>query len=251
MKIIAAEKVKIKFYLLTILIFIFSTLIVGSGYIIKKATVNVSANNSNFNKTVIIDAGHGGPDGGTSADDGTVEKDINLQIAHKLNKILMSMGVETVMIRTEDISIHDDTAETIRQKKVSDLKNRLDILNNTDNSIFVSIHQNHYSSSKYSGAQIFYSKNNPQSYELAESIRLPIVTYLQTDNTREIKQSGSEIYLLNNAQAPAVMVECGFLSNWSDTQNLKNEKYQQKLAFVIAIGITDYILNTEEFTNGT
>lgn len=251
MKIIAAEKIKIRFYLLITLIFIFSTLIIGSGYVIKKATVNVSASNSHFNRTVIIDAGHGGPDGGTSADDGTLEKDINLQIAHKLNKILMAMGVETVMIRTEDISIHDDSAETIRQKKVSDLKNRLDILNNTDNSIFVSIHQNHFSSSKYSGAQIFYSKNNPQSHKLAESIRLPIVTFLQTDNTREIKRSGSEIYLLNNAQAPAVMVECGFLSNWSDTQNLKNEKYQQNLAFVIAIGITDYILNTEEFTNGT
>ena len=250
MKIIANEKIKIKFILSLSLIFIFSTLIIGTKYVIKKTAVDASAGSSSF-KTVIIDAGHGGPDGGTSGDDGTLEKDLNLQIAHKLNDILQSMGIETVMTRTEDISIHDDTAETIRQKKVSDLKNRLSIINNTDDAIFVSIHQNHFSSSKYSGTQVFYSKNNPLSKNLAESIRLPIVSYLQSSNTREIKKSGSEIYLLNNAQAPAVMVECGFLSNWAETQKLKDEEYQQKLAFIIAIGIADYFINTEDVQNGT
>lgn len=250
MKIIAPKKVKIKFYLTFALIIIFSTLIIGSKYVIEKTAVDASAGSSSF-KTVIIDAGHGGPDGGTSADDGTLEKHINLQIAHKLNDILQSMGVETVMIRTEDISIHDENATTIREKKVSDLKNRLSIINNTDDAVFVSIHQNHYSSSKYSGAQVFYSKNNPLSENLAEAIRLPIVSYLQSGNTREIKKSGSEIYLLNNAQAPAVMVECGFLSNWADTQNLKDENYQQRLAFTIAVGIADYFINTEESQNGT
>lgn len=250
MRIIAPKKIKIKFYLVLALAVIFSSLIAGTKYVADKKAVDVSAGTDSF-KTVIIDAGHGGIDGGTSADDGTVEKTINLQIAHKLNNILQSMGIETVMTRTEDVSIHDESAKTIRQQKVSDLKNRLNIINNTDDSIYVSIHQNHYSSPKYKGSQIFYSKNNPLSKTLAESIRLPVVSYLQPDNTREIKQSGSEIYLLNNANTPAVMVECGFLSNKDDTINLKDENYQQELAFIIAIGITDYFINTEEVQNGT
>ena len=161
------------------------------------------------------------------------------------------MGIKTVMVRTEDVSIHDDSASTIRQKKISDLKNRLSIINNTENSVFVSIHQNHFSSSKYCGTQVFYSKNNPYSKDLAESIRQSVISYLQKNNTREIKKSGSEIYLLNNAQAPAVMIECGFLSNYTDTQNLKSEEYQQKIAFIIAIGILDYLNKMEDFQNGT
>ena len=250
LKVIAPKKIKIKFYLSLILLFIFSTLIIGTRYVINKAAIDVSSNN-NISQTVIIDAGHGGPDGGTSADDGTLEKHINLEIAHKLNDVLQSMGIKTVMVRTEDVSIHDESASTIRQKKISDLKNRLSIVNNTENSVFVSIHQNHFSSPKYSGTQVFYSKNNPCSKDLAESIRQSVISYLQKDNTREIKKSGSEIYLLNNAQAPAVMVECGFLSNYTDTQNLKNEDYQQKIAFIIAIGILDYLNKMEDFQNGT
>lgn len=250
MRIIAPKKIKIRFYLSFALIFIFSTLAVLSRISFSDTAVNVSANNNSY-KAIIIDAGHGTPDGGTSAKDGTLEKDLNLQIAHKLNQILQSMGYETVMTRSDDNSIHDDSANTIRQKKISDLKNRLDIINNTDNAIFVSIHQNYYSSPQYSGAQVFYSKNNPHSKKLAESIRLPIISYLQTDNSREIKKSGSEIYLLNNATTPAVMVECGFLSNSNDTEKLKDENYQQKLAFTIAIGVVDFINETEEFQNGT
>ena len=250
MKIIAPKKIKIKFYLSVILIFIFSVLFFGTKYVINKAAVDVSTLNQ-AQKTVINDAGHGGPDGGTSAADGTLEKHINLEIAHKLNNILQSMGIETIMIRTDDVSIHDDGASTIRQKKISDLKNRLNIINNTENVVFVSIHQNHFSASQYKGTQVFYSKNNPDSKKLAESIRQSVISYLQKDNTREIKKSGSEIYLLNNAQAPSVMVECGFLSNYTDTQNLKDKNYQQKIAFSIAIGISDYLNKTEDFQNGT
>ena len=155
------------------------------------------------------------------------------------------MGVETKMTRTDDISIHNSTAKTIREKKVSDIKNRLKIINETDNSIFVSIHQNHFSVSKYNGTQVFYSKNNPLSQSLANSIRQPIITYLQPENSREIKESGSEIYLLHHAQKPAVMIECGFLSNFEETQKLKDKSYQKKLAFLIAIGIFDYLNSSE------
>lgn len=245
MKIIASKKIKSRLYLLIILISILSGLTVGNQLVNHFTAIDVSSNNL-IQKTVIIDAGHGGPDGGTSAADGTLEKDINLQIAIKLNEILGSMGIKTLMTRNEDVSIHDETAETIRQKKVSDIKNRLKMINETEEAVFVSIHQNHFSNSKYSGTQVFYSKNHPHSQTLANYIRLPIISILQPENSREIKQSGSEIYLLYHAKNPAVMVECGFLSNENETQKLKNNQYQQKLAFLIALGIVDYLKTTEE-----
>ena len=243
MRIIAPTKIKVKFALFVALFSILSGLIIGLKAVEKLKAVDASVQN-NAVKTVIIDAGHGGPDGGTSSEDGVLEKDINLQISIKLNEILESMGVKTIMTRTQDISIHEQSATTIREKKISDIKNRLKIINETDDAVFVSIHQNHYSESKYSGTQVFYSKNDPQSQALANSIRLPIITYLQTENTREIKQSGTDIYLLYHAQKPAVMVECGFLSNYEETQRLKDDSYQQQLAFLIAIGIMDYFKNT-------
>lgn len=244
MKVIAPNKIKIRFYLSIVLVIIFSALTVGSHIIDKFAVDTVSSDNLQ-NKTIIIDAGHGGIDGGTSASDGTVEKDLNLQISLKINEILKSMGIKTAMTRTDDASLNDQNASTIRQKKVSDIKNRLAIINETDDAVFVSIHQNHFSQEKYSGAQVFYSKNNPQSQVLAEKIRFQLISVLQPENTREIKPSGSEIYLLHHAKVPAVMVECGFLSNYNETQLLKDEKYQRKLAFTVAMGIIDFLNQTE------
>lgn len=196
--------------------------------------------------TVIIDAGHGGPDGGTSSSDGTLEKDINLEIAVDLNDILQSLGVKTVMIRTDDVSIHDDSAKTIRQKKISDIHNRLKIIEQTPDSVFVSIHQNHYRVEKYYGTQVFYSKNNALSESLAECIQSSVVGFVQPENTRAIKRSGTDIYLLYHAASPAVMVECGFLSNDVELKKLKSNEYRQKIAFAIAIGILDYYNITEE-----
>ncbi len=244
MRIIAPSNLKIRFVLLVTLIAIFGGIASGTILFNLFSAVDVSVNNPEY-RTVIIDAGHGGPDGGTSADDGTLEKDINLQISLKLDEILKSSGINTVMIRTEDISVHDESANTIREKKVSDIKNRLAVTENTPDSIFVSIHQNHFSQSKYSGTQVFYSKNNPDSRSLADYIRQSVITCLQPENSREIKQSDSNIYLLKNAQIPAVMVECGFLSNYDETEKLKDENYQRKLAFLIALGILDFINNTE------
>lgn len=245
MKIIAPAKIKARLILFIVLFSILTVLSVSSTVVNKLSTVDVYSGNASF-KTVIVDAGHGGIDGGTSADDGTIEKEINLQIALKLNEILNSMGVKTIMTRTDDASIHDSSAQTIRQQKVSDIKNRLKIINETDDAVFVSIHQNHYSKSQYSGTQIFYSKNDPDSQVLADSIRLSVISYLQPENSREIKQSGTDIYLLYHAQKPSVMVECGFLSNYEETQKLKDEKYQRELAFSVALGIIDYFKKTEE-----
>lgn len=245
MKIVASIHLKAKIILASALAFIICILGIGTHLIFSESVVDASVT-VRKNAVVIIDAGHGGIDGGTQASDGTLEKEINLKMALKTNEILNSMGVKTVLTRDADMSIHDDTAVTIREKKISDIKNRLRIVESTDNAVLVSIHQNYFTQSKYSGAQVFYSKNNPQSRQIAEIIQRNIADYIQTDNSREIKQSGSEIYLLHNATAPAVMVECGFLSNPQEADKLKDENYQQRIAFIIAISIMDYLNTAEE-----
>lgn len=191
--------------------------------------------------TVIVDAGHGGIDGGAVAEDGTVEKDLNLPIAKYVDAYLSALGVKTKLTRSEDISIHSENANTVREIKVSDIHNRMKIIEDTDNCIFLSIHQNSYDNSKYSGAQVFYSPNTTASAEIADSIQNSIVSSLQPDNKRLIKKSTKDIYLLYYAQKPAVLVECGFMTNKSELEMLKNEEYQRKMAFSIAVGILNYI----------
>lgn len=190
---------------------------------------------------IIIDAGHGGADGGAVAADGTEEQYINLDIAIRLNDILTSLGYRTLMTRIDNNSIHDSTADTMREQKVSDLHNRLKIIESNPDCIFVSVHQNYYTESKYWGTQVFYSPNNAQSSVLAQSVQSSVVSGLQPDNTRQIKQSGSSIYLLYNATAPAVMVECGFLSNREETAKLNDIEYRQQMAEAISCGIVNYI----------
>ena len=194
---------------------------------------------------IIIDAGHGGLDGGAVAADGTVEKDINLDIALKMNEYLQNLGYSTVLTRDEDISIHDSSAGTTRQKKVSDLHNRLGIINSTPDCIFVSVHQNYYTQSKYSGTQVFYSVNNPDSEKLAQLIQSSVVSLLQPENNRQIKQSGSSIFLLHNSTVPSVLVECGFLSNPQETEKLKNEDYRMQMAQAVCKGIINYLNGKE------
>ncbi len=195
---------------------------------------------------VIIDAGHGGIDGGAVSSDGTSEKNINLSIALKLEDLLNSCGISTVMTRTEDVSIHDAQAQTVRQKKVSDIHNRLKIIEEHEDSVFISIHLNYYPSSSCVGTQVFYSKNNIQSEALASNIQASVVEFIQPNNSRAIKKAGTNIYLLYHAQIPAVLVECGFLSNYEDTKKLKDENYQKQMAFSIMNGILEYLNCSEE-----
>lgn len=197
-------------------------------------------------KTVIIDAGHGGYDGGAVAADGTLEKDINLAIAKRLDMLLRCAGIGTVMTRETDGSIHDPNCTTIRKQKISDIHNRLKIMEQTEDSVFVSIHQNHFTQTKYHGTQVFYSGTDPRSRTLAQSIQLSVVSATQPDNTRTVRQSGTEIYLLYHAVRPAVMVECGFLSNPQEATLLKTPQYQAKLALAILQGILDYMEKAEE-----
>lgn len=199
--------------------------------------------------TIVIDAGHGGEDGGAVADDGTNEKDINLKIAQQLNLFFKSSGFKTIMTRNSDIAIYDEGCETIKEKKVSDMHNRLQIFNNDSNSIVISIHQNKFEQEKYSGTQIFYSVNNPDSEVLAESIRSSVVGMLQPDNSRENKSATKSIYLLHNCKQPSVIVECGFISNQAELAKLKTEKYQKEMAFSIYCGCLEYINIRNNGTN--
>lgn len=205
----------------------------------KVADEAVSAEISEKELIVVIDAGHGGEDSGAVANS-VLEKDINLEIALKLRDMLKASGIEVKMIRESDVSIYDTASGTIRERKVSDLKNRVKIVNNNKKNILVSIHQNKFEQSKYSGAQMFYSINNDKSHILAENIRKSITGLIQPENKRELKKGGSDIYLLNKAAVPAVIVECGFISNEEEAKNLSNEEYQSKMAFAICCGILEY-----------
>lgn len=188
--------------------------------------------------TIIIDAGHGGEDGGAQVD-GVAEKDINLLISRKTADILRMCGYQVKEVRNEDISVYSDDAETLREKKVSDLNNRVDLFNKSDSNIVISIHQNKFNNSKYYGTQIFYSTNNPESADLAKSIRTSVVMLLQPDNTRELKPVSKGIYTMEHTKVPAVIVECGFLSNPEELTKLKDTKYQQEMAYAIAMGVID------------
>lgn len=197
---------------------------------------------------IIIDAGHGGEDGGAVGVDGTFEKDINLQIALKVNEILSIFSYQTYLIRNTDKSIHT-TGDTIRERKISDIHNRADTMNLYENCIYLSIHQNKYNDSRIWGAQTFYSTNFDESREIAQFIQNTISTELQPDNKRQIKKSGTDIYVLYNATKPAVMVECGFVSNQKEINQLKDNTYQNNMALSIATGIINY--NISEVKNGS
>lgn len=191
--------------------------------------------------TIVLDAGHGGEDGGATAN-GIIEKDINLSISNMLADIFTASGYNVISTRTEDVMINTD-GETLRERKVSDMKNRLEIFNHSEANIILSIHQNMFTQDKYSGTQIFYSTNHDESLQLAESIRNTVVKFIQPENSRETKPSTKDIYLLHNATNPAIIVECGFISNRYEAEKLKTEEYQKQLAFAIFSGFTEYYNN--------
>ena len=183
---------------------------------------------------VLIDPGHGGFDGGAVADDGTLEKHINLVIALYLRDMLYICGVPVTMTRSTDNGLEADSSASIRDRKVSDMRHRLSMYDGA--ALVLSIHQNQFSQSQYSGAQVFYSANHSDSLLLAQSIRTSIVNGVQPDNTRETKKATDGIYLLYHTRVPAVLIECGFLSNPEERDTLKSPVYQQRFAFAVAAG---------------
>ena len=203
-------------------------------------TISVFGKAGEVKPVVIVDAGHGGVDPGAIGKNGVNEKEVNLAIALDLRDILIVNGYEVVMIREEDTAINDPQYKKISQVKTSDLKKRLKIIESYPDAITVSIHQNKFGQEQYHGAQMFYGRHNEKSKLLAEILQNTFREDLQPDNTRAIKRSTSDVYILHNAKNPIVLVECGFLSNWQDCENLCNEEYQQKVAFTIFKGISVY-----------
>lgn len=192
----------------------------------------------------IIDAGHGGMDGGTTSCSGALERDINLEIAQRLEKLLALIGYDTVMTRTNSDSIATE-GDTIRQQKQSDLRNRAAIVNSNANGVLVSIHQNHFPDSRYSGPQVFHAETGG-SRELAQSMQNALNTTLGT--TREYKAADG-IYLMQNIQNTGILVECGFLSNPAEDAALQTKAYQSRLCCVIAVCLANYAEGSVSYTS--
>lgn len=188
--------------------------------------------------TVILDPGHGGMDGGAQAN-GVSEKQVNLAIALDLKELLSAMGFRVIMTREDDRSIHDPQLTQVGRQKRSDLHNRLKLMQQNPQAIFVSIHQNKFEESWCSGAQIFYSPNHPDSQKLAALMQRSF-SALQPDNQRQIKEAGNNLFLLYEGQNPAVMAECGFLSNPDEAAALSDRDYQKKVAFVLMQAILEF-----------
>lgn len=190
-------------------------------------------------KVVIIDAGHGKPDGGAESNTGIIEEEINLKIALNLQKLLEQSGYIVVLTRSDENGIYDLESKSIKEKKVSDLRNRVEIGNNSNAEIFISIHLNKIEQEKYSGYQTFYQKDNELSKELAFFIQDNLNFAIQKENKRDILPLTGK-YIMDNVKIPTVTVECGFLSNLEEAELLKSDDYQMKLAWGIYLGIMDY-----------
>lgn len=189
--------------------------------------------------TIVLDAGHGSPDGGAVGVSGTKEKDINLSIVLKLQEIFENRGARIILTREDDNAIYDDNASTIHEKKVSDMHNRLNIINNSNADLFLSIHMNSFSNSKSNGLHVFYARNHPETVALAEQISEKICS-LTGAEIHEVKTASDTLYLMKSPQPAALLIECGFISNPDEEQKLITDEYQSKIAFAIADAVFDY-----------
>ncbi len=189
---------------------------------------------------LIIDPGHGGEDGGAVADDGSKESEINLAVALKMEAICGFLGVGSVMTRSSEVLDYPDSADTIRAKKIADQKARIALINSAPNVVLISVHQNTYPNAKPSGAQALYGKVEG-SKELAELIQDNLALHIDANNKRSAAKISDDIYLMKKAECPAVLIECGFLSNPVELSMLKDAEYQMKLAAVFVASYTQFI----------
>lgn len=193
--------------------------------------------------------GHGLPDQGAEGVFGTVEQFINLQIVFKIQELLEKSGVNVILTRSDENGIYSKDEKSIYDKKVSDINNRVKIVNSSGADILISIHLNKYPpDSKYRGWQTFYQKNNMVSMRLAEIIQEGLNNNIEYNNSRKC-QSISDIYLMDNSNIPSVIVECGFLSNNEEATLLKTEEYQNKIAWGIFVSLNRYFEEMEKKTN--
>lgn len=232
------------YYVLCLVLLIFSFAMIAK----RGEAVQVIANASGSEDfpIIIIDPGHGGEDGGAVSSDGTIESHINLSIAIASADLARFLGWEIVMTREDDISIHDNTAKTLREKKVSDLKNRVSLCDNIANGLLVSIHQNSMPSAKsVRGAQVFYNETN-EGVELAQNIQNILNQTINFNHKKETKPIGNSSYLMRSVSAPAVLVECGFLSNETECQLLKSTEYQRKISLCIIAAVSSYLSSSKK-----
>lgn len=190
---------------------------------------------------IIIDPGHGGEDGGAVSVSGRAESAYNLEISDRLKDMLRLLGYQTKMTREKDISIYTK-GETLAQKKASDLKERVRIINDTPNALLLSIHQNHFPEERYSGPQVFYA-GTESSKQLAKHLQDVLVSGLCPGSNRSAKKAQG-IYLMEHIGCTGVLVECGFLSNYREEAALRDPEYQKKVSSLIAVGISQYLSNT-------
>ncbi|MCQ2435502.1 MAG: N-acetylmuramoyl-L-alanine amidase [Clostridia bacterium] len=189
--------------------------------------------------TLVIDAGHGGMDGGAVADDGTVEKDLNLKVADRMATLCTVLGIEYKMTRTDDVMLCDMSSS---HRKLDDLYNRIKLTESITQPVFLSIHMNKFPVAKYSGLQVYYSTYDGRSQEIADAIQAFTAEILMPENGRKTKAAGSSIFVLDKATYPAVLVECGFLSNRDELSKLKTDEYQKALALTVLAPVAEYIL---------
>lgn len=239
------KETRVALYILTALLvfslvfYFFASMFTSMGYKGYKRAKEANATKNETALTIVIDAGHGGEDPGATVN-GIDEKSLNLEIATLLSDILTENGHNVVLTRTDDVLLYNPGEES--RKKYYDIRNREAIAESYSNSIFVSLHMNKFPASYCKGLQTFYSENNPKSKVLADLIQKDI-TLLQTDNKRTIKSGNSTIYLMENLNMPAVLIECGFLSNPEEASLLQNKEYKKSLTLSIYCSISDYLEN--------
>ena len=191
-------------------------------------------------RTLVLDAGHGGFDGGAVGASGTAEQEINLSIAQRAAALAGFFGVKTAMTRTDGQALDYDPARPVRENKVADIRARERRVRETANPVFVSIHLNKFSDPQYHGAQVFYSKNHAGGRALAEYLQSSLIDGCDPTNHRQAKQAVESIYLMKRLDCPAVIVECGFLSNPEEEVRLNESEYHTKLALCIVRGYLQY-----------
>lgn len=211
-----------------------------AAFLLGNRVITVFSEDNTCMKTVVIDAGHGGIDGGAVSCTGVYESKLNLEVAQKLDDLMHLLGIRTIMIRDTDRSVYTE-GNTIAGKKVSDIRNRVHIVNTTPNAILVSIHQNNFTDSRYYGAQVFYNQKSG-SQVLADQIQNAFGSTITSENKRKTKKANG-IYLMEHINCAGVLIECGFLSNPAEEAKLRDHAYQQKMCCTIASAISQY-LNT-------
>ena len=229
---------------LTAFITVIALVFYFSSFAFRGADFHVQAlNELTENNIIIIDAGHGGEDCGAIGADGRYEKDLNFEISCLLGKMLSEKGYSVVYTRTTDKLLYSEEENIKGLRKFYDLKNRCKIAKEYENSLFISIHMNSFAESKYSGLQVYFSENNSNSQKLADSIQSNVREKCQNSNERKIKP-GRDMYVLKNVENPAVLIECGFISNPEECRKLSEKEYQKELCFSIICGIIEYKSNT-------